>query len=93
MKCRNWILANPECCLSSSSQAKGTLAVNESEKKTQNERAAARRSCEPPHSDGSMRFFRTQQLWELAEGLPIKKVRLKELDGFDEVHWFGGGML
>ncbi|HWX19502.1 MAG TPA: hypothetical protein VN578_06305 [Candidatus Binatia bacterium] len=66
--------------------------MNESEKKTKNERAAARRSCEPAHSDGSMRFFRMQQLWELAEGLPRKQVRLTELAGFDEVHWFGGGM-
>jgi hypothetical protein len=37
-----------------------------------------------------MRFWRMHQLWELAEGLPVKKVRLKELDGFDEVRWFGG---
>jgi hypothetical protein len=31
-----------------------------------------------------------EQLWELAEGLTLKKVRLSELDGFDEVQWFGG---
>jgi len=60
--------------------------------KTKNERAAARRSCEPPGADGSMRFFRMHQLWELAEGLPVKQVRLSELAGFDEVHWFGGGL-
>jgi hypothetical protein len=66
--------------------------MNESEKQTQNEYAGARRSCEPPRADGSMRFFRTRQLWELASGLPIKKVRLSEIDGFDEVRWFGGGM-
>jgi hypothetical protein len=30
------------------------------------------------------------QLWELAKGLPIKKVRLSEIEGFDEVRWFGG---
>lgn len=30
------------------------------------------------------------QLWELAEGLPTKKVRLSELEGFDNVRWFGG---
>jgi hypothetical protein len=64
--------------------------MNGSEKKTQNERAAARRSCEPPHSDGSMRFHRMHQYWELVEGLPVKEVRLSELDGFDEVRWFGG---
>ena len=51
-----------------------------------------RRSCEPPGSDGSMRFFRTRELWELARHLPIKKVSLSELAGFDDVHWFGGGM-
>ena len=37
-----------------------------------------------------MRFWRMHQLWELAEGLPVKKVQLNELDGFDEVCWFGG---
>ncbi len=37
-----------------------------------------------------MRFWRMHQLWELAEGLPPKKVRLSELNGFDEVRWFGG---
>jgi len=66
------------------------LAVNESEKQTQNERAAARRSCEPPRSDGSMRFLRMHQLWELAATLPITKIRLSEIDGFDDVRWFGG---
>jgi hypothetical protein len=39
-----------------------------------------------------MRFWRMAQLWKLAKGLPVKKVLLSELDGFDEVHWFGGGM-
>ena len=37
-----------------------------------------------------MRFWRMDQLWELAEGLPVEKVRLSELEGFDEVRWFGG---
>ncbi len=31
-----------------------------------------------------------QQLWELAKDLPVKKVRVSELAGFDDVHWFGG---
>ena len=48
--------------------------MSENEKKTQNQRAAARRSCEPPQADGSMRFF-----------------LVSELDGFDEVCWFGTG--
>ena len=30
------------------------------------------------------------QFWELAEGLPVAKVRLSKLEGFDEVCWFGG---
>ena len=64
--------------------------MSKSDNKTTNERAATRRSCEPPQADGSMRFWRMAQLWELAEGLPLKKVRLSELDGFDEVRWFGG---
>jgi len=55
-----------------------------------NDRAASRRSCEPPRADGSMRFWRMHQLWELAKGLPIKKVRLADLDEFDKVRWFGG---
>jgi hypothetical protein len=64
--------------------------MNDSQKQTHNERAAARRSCEPPDADGSMRFHRMSQLWELAEGLPVKKVLRSEIKGFDEVCWFGG---
>jgi hypothetical protein len=52
--------------------------MKESETKAPNQRAAARRSCEPPRSDGSMRFHRMHQFWELAEALPVKKVRLSE---------------
>jgi hypothetical protein len=37
-----------------------------------------------------MRFLRMQQLWELAKGQPVTKVRLSDLEGFDEVGWFGG---
>ena len=48
--------------------------------------------AEPPQADGSMRFWRMEQLWELAEGLPVKKIRLSEPHGFDEVRWFGGPM-
>jgi hypothetical protein len=58
--------------------------------KSHQERAAARRCCEPPAADGSMRFFRMQQLWDMAKGLPVTKVRLIAIKGFDEVHWFGG---
>ena len=64
--------------------------MNKNEKETQTQRAAARRSCETPQADGSMRFHRMHQFWELAENLPVKKIRLRELVGFDEVRWFGG---
>ena len=37
-----------------------------------------------------MRFWRMEQLWELAAALPVKKVRTRDLPGFDEVRWFGG---
>lgn len=67
-----------------------SLDVNPNDPKAPNERAASRRSCEPPGADGSMRFWRMHQLWELAEGLPTRKVRLSELAGFDDVCWFGG---
>jgi hypothetical protein len=30
------------------------------------------------------------QLWALAAALPVKKVRVCDLPGFDEVRWFGG---
>jgi hypothetical protein len=29
-----------------------------------------------------------QQLWEMAEGLPSKKVRVTDLNALDEVRWF-----
>jgi len=64
--------------------------MNKSDKQSHPQRAASRRCCEPPRVDGSMRFWRMHQLWELAKGLPVRKVRLSELDGFDEVRWFGG---
>jgi hypothetical protein len=64
--------------------------VSKNERQFQNSRAASRRACEDPAPDGSMRFWRMHQLWELAEALPVKKVRLSELEGFDEVRWFGG---
>ena len=64
--------------------------MSESGNKTRNERAAARRLCSPPRPDGSMRFWRMDQLWELVAGLQVKKVRIKDLPGFDEVRWFGG---
>src|SRR5262245_27194274 len=64
--------------------------MSKDEKKTINIRAGSRRCCETPEADGSMRFWRMHELWELAEGLPVKKVKLTELEGLDEVCWFGG---
>jgi hypothetical protein len=55
-------------------------------------RAASRRLCSPPAADGSMLFLRMHQLWEAAAALPVKQVRLSELEGFDDVCWFGGPM-
>jgi hypothetical protein len=37
-----------------------------------------------------MRFWRMEQLWGMAASLPVKKVLVKDLPGFDEVRWFGG---
>lgn len=37
-----------------------------------------------------MRFWRMDQLWPLAEGLPVKKVRISDIICLDEVCWFGG---
>jgi hypothetical protein len=65
------------------------LTSSGSPPQTHRERAAARRCCEPPAADGSMRFFRMHELWDLAKGLPVTKVRLAQIKGFDEVHWFG----
>jgi hypothetical protein len=37
-----------------------------------------------------MLFLRMEQLWTAAAPLPPRKVRLRELPGFDAVRWFGG---
>jgi hypothetical protein len=64
--------------------------VKESENKARIQRAAGRRTCSPPRADGSMRFWRMDQLWPLVQGLPVKKVRICDLACLDEVCWFGG---
>jgi hypothetical protein len=33
-----------------------------------------------------------QQLWDMAAGLPIRKVRVRELNALDEVRWFSERM-
>ena len=37
-----------------------------------------------------MRFWRMDQLWPLAQSLPVRKIRLRDLECLDEVCWFGG---
>jgi hypothetical protein len=64
--------------------------VSENENKPHNKRAAGRRTCSPPRADGSMRFWRMDQLWPLVAGLPVKKVRIHDLECLEEVCWFGG---
>jgi hypothetical protein len=64
--------------------------MNDNQQKIRNERAAGRRTCSPPREDGSMRFWRMDQLWPLVPGLPVKKVRISDLECLDEVCWFGG---
>lgn len=59
---------------------------------TRNERAAARRVFESPGPDGSMRYWRMAPLWASAAGLPVKKVRLRDLTCLDEVCWFSEPM-
>ena len=53
-----------------------------------NIRAISKRLWSTPLPDGSIPFVRMQQLWELAEGLPIKKVRVADLNALDEIRWF-----
>src|SRR5262245_56335327 len=60
--------------------------------KPQNVRAISKRLWSTPLPDGSIPFVRMQQLWEMAEKLPVKKVRVSELNALDDVRWFGGPM-
>ena len=53
-----------------------------------NIRAISKRLWSTPLPDGSIPFVRMQQLWELAEGLPVKKVRVADLNALDEIRWF-----
>ena len=55
-------------------------------------RAISRRLWATPLPDGSIPFVRMEQLWESAEGLPVKKVRLAELNALDDVRWFSERM-
>src|SRR5262245_7933423 len=64
--------------------------MSENKPWAKSERAAGRRTCSPPRADGSMRFWRMDQLWPLATDLPVKQIRISDLTCFDEVVWFGG---
>ena len=55
-------------------------------------RAISKRLWSTPLADGSIPFVRMQQLWEMAEGLPSKKVRVTDLNTLDEVRWFSERM-
>ena len=55
-------------------------------------RAISKRLWETPLADGSIPFVRMQQLWEMAEGLPVRKVRVGDLNALDEVRWFSERM-
>lgn len=58
----------------------------------QNTRAISKRLWLTPLADGSIPFVRMQQLWEMAEGLTSKKVRVTDLNALDEVRWFSERM-
>jgi hypothetical protein len=51
-------------------------------------RASSKRLWSTPLPDGSIPFVRMQQLWDMAEGLPSRKVRVTELNALDDVRWF-----
>ncbi|MEI6077792.1 MAG: hypothetical protein WCS94_19575 [Verrucomicrobiota bacterium] len=51
-------------------------------------RAISKRLWSTPLEDGSIPFVRMQQLWDMAEGLDRKKVRVSDLNALDEVRWF-----
>lgn len=55
---------------------------------TQNFRAISKRLWSTPLADGSIPFVRMEELWELARGLPSRKVRVADLNALDEVRWF-----
>ena len=60
--------------------------------KPQNIRAISKRLWSTPLADGSIPFVRMQQLWDMAAGLPSKKVRVSGLNALDEIRWFSERM-
>ena len=59
---------------------------------SQNVRAISKRLWSTPLADGSIPFVRMQQLWDMAAGLPSRKVRVSELNALDEIRWFSERM-
>ena len=59
---------------------------------SQNVRAISKRLWSTPLADGSIPFVSMQQLWDMAAGLPSKKVRVSELNALDEIRWFSERM-
>ena len=57
-----------------------------------NIRAISKRLWATPLPDGSIPFVRMQQLWDMAEGLPVRKVRVSDLNALDDVRWFSERM-
>ena len=57
-----------------------------------NVRASSKRLWSTPLADGSIPFVRMQQLWDMAAGLPSKKVRVSDLNALDDVRWFSERM-
>jgi len=56
--------------------------------KSPNVRAISKRLWSTPLADGSIPFVRMQQLWDMAAGIPSKRVRVSDLNALDEIRWF-----
>lgn len=70
----------------------GTFPMSNHPADSENARAISRRMWATPLPDGSIPFVRMQQLWDMAAGLPIRKVKVAELDALDHVRWFSERM-
>ena len=69
------------------------IPVSDQATHSQNLRAISKRLWSTPLADGSIPFVRMQQLWDMAAGLPSKKVRVSELNALDEIRWFSERMM
>jgi hypothetical protein len=68
------------------------IAMSDRSSNSQHVRAISKRLWSTPLADGSIPFVRMQQLWEMAAGLPVRKVRVSDLNALDEVRWFSERM-